>query len=117
MKDEIYFVYKDNNYSQGKPIPLDTINLDKLRETIGEDAPTIYDIKIQNDTLHRLIEINVNTNLPDRTFEIVDIPKSIPPKAGRFVKLALYGKRLFEAKNVPDDVKLGIVCTESLERS
>ena len=116
MSDSVYFVYNGQKYHQKQAIPLGGIDLDKIKETEGTDtAPSTYDIKIQNDTNHRLTEIGVGVNLPNGTFEIQDAPDTIPMSASRPFKLVIHGKKLFETKNLPQHIHLGVAYREILE--
>lgn len=66
MTDQISLYYNKVRYDKDRPIPLKEIQVDMVKDTNPlKPIPNYHEIKIQNDSEHRIEEISVKTNFPE----------------------------------------------------
>jgi hypothetical protein len=99
-------------------LPLREIHVDYDRDNDPQKPiASIHEITIKNNTPNRLVEILLETNLPKGSYEFLDIPDSISPGKPKPIRLAIYGRRLFEmSSKIPDEIKLNLVYKEIISR-
>lgn len=114
--NDVEFIYQDKQYFQS--IPLREIEVDPNTDTDPNNPiPSIHEIVIKNNTPNTLTEFLVDTNLPKGTFEIESLPDRIPPNGSKPMRLAIFGRRIFEMReSIPEEIKLDILYKERMVR-
>jgi hypothetical protein len=113
---DVEFIYDKKQYFQ--TIPLREIEVHDDKDTDpNKPIPSIHEIIIKNNTPNTLDNLLVETNLPKGTWEIMDLPDFIPPHSEKLMRMAIYGRIMFQKREeVPDEIKLNILYNERMKR-
>jgi len=90
------------------------IKVDRSKDTSEKKPiPTIFSMKIENDTNHDLKNLIFLTNIPNDTYDIANFPKEIPEGKTAIFNFYFYARRALDNRQFPKSIFFNVKGDES----